>query len=244
MLGAPLLAATAALRAGAGLVQIATHHTLLGLALSHTPELVGHALSRNSDRQLLRDAEKADVLVIGPGMGLDATATRRLGALLKLGLPTLIDADGLTLLAKMKKAYRHQAGLTLTPHPGEMSRLGRHFGKTGIESSEAGRIETASACAEVFGAVVVLKGARTVVSDGNRVFVNPVSTTALSKAGTGDVLAGLAGTLMAQMNDAFDAARLAVHLHAQAGLLAEQELGARSVLASDVLRHLPHALKR
>lgn len=242
MLGAPVLAATAALRAGAGLVQVATHKSLLPFALTHTPELIGHALDGGSDRKLVADAEKADLLVIGPGMGLDGVANRRLKALLKVGLPTVLDADALTLLARFTKPYKHSASLTLTPHPGEMSRLGHHFGMKEIVSSEEARIVLARKAAYSFGATVVLKGSRTVVTDGGRVFVNPVSTTALSKAGTGDVLAGLTATMTAQLSDSFYAAQLAVHLHAQAGLMAESRLGGRSTLAGDLLTLLPEVL--
>lgn len=244
MLGAPVLSATAAMRAGAGLVQIAHHPALLAHALTLTPELVGHSLDPQSDERLVEAAEKADALVVGPGMGTDAIARRRLRALVKIGSPMVIDADGLTLLAEEEKGVKLPAGCVLTPHPGEMKRLGRHFGDEEIAKGDDARIGQAMKAAETFGAVVVLKGARTVVSDGERVYVEPTATSALGKAGTGDVLAGVTGCFLAQLGNAFDAAVLGVHLHALAGVAAGEAIGERSVLARDVLDHVKDAIRK
>lgn len=244
MLGAPVLSSTAALRAGAGLVQIAHHPELLPHALEITPELVGHALDSRSDKRLIEAAEKADAVVVGPGMGTDAIARRRLKALIKLGIPSVIDADALTLLAEEKKVLKLPAGCVLTPHPGEMKRLGKHFGDEEIAKGDDARIKQALKASEVFGAVVILKGARTVVAEADRAYVEPTVTSALGKAGTGDVLAGVTGCFLAQLGNAFDAAVLGVHLHALAGASAGEDLGERSVLARDVIDHIRVAIEK
>lgn len=249
MLGAPVLAGTAAYRTGAGWVQIAVDKTLLPAALSITPELVGLALDSTlaSLKHLLAAASLADALVIGPGMGVSSLSRKRLLALLKLKKPTLIDADAINLLAAEKKLPTLPEVCILTPHPGEMARLGRHFARTQIVTGDRARSELALTAALATGATIILKGARTVVAsppaDSSRFFINPLSTSALSKAGTGDVLAGIVATLLAQLRDPFAAATLGVSLHARAGLRAGQSLGNRSVLARDVILATAQILK-
>jgi NAD(P)H-hydrate epimerase len=240
MLGAPLLAGTAALRAGAGWVQIAVPGAILPAALSVTPELVGLPLDDEGDAEpLLAAAELADALVIGPGLGTGKPARAHLQALLRLEKPAVLDADALNLLAG-KSHWPKKLALraVLTPHPGEMKRLAPLIGRDDVPADDQGRIALAMAAATAFGQVVALKGEKTVVSDGSRVYLNRTGDSSLSKAGTGDVLAGLLGTLLAQMPDAFAAAVLAVHLHGRAGEQAGQRLGRRAVLARDVIDSL------
>jgi ADP-dependent NAD(P)H-hydrate dehydratase len=237
MIGAPVLAGTAALRMGAGLVQLAVPRSILPACLTITPELIGLGLGKAAGKdQLLEAGEKADAVVIGPGLGRTPEAEARLTRLVRLDKPMVIDADGLNLLAAMKKWPSYfKARAVLTPHPGEMARLGRLIRRTDVPSDDEGRIDIASAAAEAFGQVVVLKGERTVVTDGRRVYVNQTGNSALAKAGTGDVLSGILGTLLAQKMDRFDAACLAVHLHGRAGELAGGTIGMRSTLARDVV---------
>src|SRR3954470_23776267 len=124
MIGAPVLAGTAALRMGAGLVQIAVPRAILSTALSITPELIGLGLGKAAGKdQLLDAAEKADTVIIGPGLGVTPEARDRLVRLVRLEMPMVIDADALTLLAKEKRwpSFFKASGV-LTPHPGEMSR--------------------------------------------------------------------------------------------------------------------------
>lgn len=243
MLGATVFASTAALRSGLGLVQFALHRELLPHALTLLPEAVGHALDERSDKRLLADVERADAAVVGPGMGVTAVGRRRLLAVLRADLPTVVDADGLTLLAKERKLPKRKSPLVLTPHPGEMQRLGARFKQTEIAEGDEARIALATEAAKAYGATVILKGARTVVADGEQVFVNTISDSSLAKAGTGDVLAGVTGTMLAQLGRPFDAAVLAVHLHATAGVVAGERLGPRSTLARDVLDALPEAIR-
>ena len=232
------------MRVGSGLVQIAVPRSILQHALAITPELIGLGLGKAAGKdQLLEAAEKADVIVIGPGLGQTPEAEGRLTRLVRLDKPMVVDADGLNLLSKMKRwPTWFKARAVLTPHPGEMARLGKLIGRTDVPSDEPGRIEIARQAAEAFGQVVLLKGYGTVITDGDRVHVNRTGNSALSKAGTGDVLSGVIGALLGQDLQPFDAACLGAWLHGRAGELAGERLGLRSVLARDVVEALPHAL--
>jgi len=244
MIGAPVLAGTSALKLGSGLVQIAVPRSILPYALSITPELIGLGLGKAAAKdELLRAGEKADAIVIGPGLGQTPEAEARLTRLVRLDKPMVVDADGLNLIAFQKRWPTYfKARAVLTPHPGEMGRLGKLLGRTEVPKDEAGRIEMAAQAAEAFGQVVLLKGAGTVVTDGRRVYVNRTGDSSLSKAGTGDVLSGVIGSLLGQGVDRFEAAALGAWLHGRAGELAGQRLGMRSVLARDVIDALPAAV--
>ncbi len=244
MIGAPVLAGTAALRTGAGLVQIALPKSVLAAALSITPELIGLGLTLRGNKRLLEAAEKADVLVIGPGLGQSDESNERLKQLMRLDKPAVVDADALNFLAGKKRwPAWFKLHAVLTPHPGEMQRLAKLIGRSAVPTDEAGRIDIALAAANAFGQIVVLKGFRTVITDGKRVSINHTGNSSLSKAGAGDVLSGVIGTLLAQQMDPFDAARLGVHLHGRAGEIAGERLGMRSVLAIDVVGAISEALR-
>ena len=247
MIGAPAFAGAAALRSGAGLVQLAVPRAILSAALSITPECIGLGLGKAAAKDdLLKAGEQADAIVIGPGLGQTPEALARVTRLIRLDeKPIVVDADGLNLLAKQKTWPRFfKAAGVLTPHPGEMKRLAKQFGMNEVPSDDGGRIDTAVEAARAFRQVVVLKGSRTVVTDGDRVYVNRTGNSALSKAGTGDVLSGICGTLLAQQMDRFDAACAAVCLHGLAGEMAGERLGLRAVLARDVIDAIPAAIKR
>jgi len=246
MIGAPVLAGTAALRMGAGLVQIAVPRAILPYALSITPELIGIALGKAAGKDpLLEAAEAADAIVIGPGLGKTPEAMGRLTRLVRLDKPMVVDADGLNLLAKQKRwPSFFKAHAVLTPHPGEMGRLNKLLDRDKTPSDDDGRIDNAVAAARVFGQVVVLKGDRTVVTDGRQVYVNDTGNSALSKAGSGDVLSGILGCLLGQKIDRFDAACMAVRLHGIAGEVAGERIGLRSVLAREVIDAIPTAITR
>jgi NAD(P)H-hydrate epimerase len=242
MIGAPVLAATSALRMGAGLVQIAVPRAILPACLSITPELIGLGLGKEMS-ELVDAAEKADAIVIGPGMGTSRDALSRLQRLLRLDKPMVLDADALNLLAELKKwPADFKARAVLTPHPGEMARLGKLFGSKKVPEDERGRVDLATKAANAFGQVIVLKGERTVVTDGRRVYLNSTGDSSLSKAGSGDVLCGLIATLLAQSMAPFDAACAGVYLHGRAGVLAGEKMGRRCVLARDVIDAVPQAI--
>jgi ADP-dependent NAD(P)H-hydrate dehydratase len=230
MLGAPVFAGTAALRMGSGLVQIAVPESVLRSALSITPELIGLCLE--SRKELARAADSADVIVVGPGLGVSGHARKIVRELLVLRKNIVVDADGLGVLAGLEswpKSFFVKA--VLTPHPGEMAKL---MELKSIPFEKSARQEIAIKCAKRFGQVTVLKGFETIVTDGTRVYVNHTGDTSLAKAGTGDVLSGIIASLIGQQMELFEAACLGVHLHGLAGEAAKAQLGPRSVLASDV----------
>jgi len=245
MIGAPVMAGTSALRMGAGLVQAAVPKSILLAVLSITPELIGLGLgSGTKTGKLLEAAGKADAIVLGPGLGQSPQAHARVKSLIRLDKPMVIDADALNILAAAKRwTPSFKATAVLTPHPGEMSRLGKLFGRTEVPRDEPGRIDIATQAAKTFGQTIVLKGQATVVTDGLRVYVNTTGDSSLSKAGTGDVLSGVIGTLLAQKLPPFDAACAAVWLHGRAGEIAGQRQGMRCVLAREVIDALPQAIQ-
>lgn len=244
MVGAPALAGRAALVLGAGLVQVAVPTDILVAVVTITPELIGLSLDPNDDTELLEAAEKADAIAIGPGMGQSPEPQRRLLALLKTDATMVIDADALNILSTQPQwPADTRARAVLTPHPGEMKRLcGLLDREPAVPTDDDGRIDLAATAASTFGQVIVLKGSRTVVTDGQRVYVNHTGNSALSKAGAGDVLTGMTATLLAQKMDPFDAACVAVRLHGRAGEIAGERLGLRCVLAHDVITALPQAV--
>jgi NAD(P)H-hydrate epimerase len=244
MIGAPALAGTAALRLGAGLVQVGAPRAILPYILSITPELIGLPLGEAAGSDaLLAAGEKADAIVIGPGLGQTPEALGWLKRLVRLEKPMVVDADALNLLAKQKRwPSFFKAKAVLTPHPGEMARLAKLFGGGEVPGDDAGRMAIARKAAGTFSQVIVLKGDRTVVTDGRRVYVNHSGDSSLSKAGSGDVLSGILGTLLAQRMEPFAAACLAAHLHGLAGEIAGRRLGRRGVLARDVIDCLAEAI--
>lgn len=246
MLGAPILSGRAALRTGSGLVQVAMPGSVLAAGLSACPELIGLKLDdAKSDRALLDAAEKSEVIAIGPGLGISISSRRRLLKLIQLEKPMVIDADALNLLAREKSwPKKFDAHAILTPHPGEMKRLGKFLDINSVPSDEPGRIELATRAAKRFEQIVVLKGARTVVADfDGSVFVNQTGDSTLSKAGTGDVLTGIIASLVGQGMTPFDAACLGVHLHGLAGELAGRKFGQRSALASEVTESISEIIR-
>ncbi len=239
MLGAPVLAGTAALRMGSGLVQVAMPDTMLPAALSVTPELIG--LGR-SPREVIDAAKQADCVVVGPGLGQSPTAKKLLLSLLKLDREIVVDADGLNLLSTGKTFPKGVTKAVLTPHPGEMKRLAKLLGKSTVPSDDEGRLKLATLAANTFKQVIVLKGHRTVVTDGRRSYLNRTGDSSLSKAGTGDVLCGVISSLIGQGMDHFNAAVAAVWIHGKAGELAGELHTPRAVLARDVITALPAAV--
>ena len=153
----------------------------------------------------------------------------------------MVDADALNYLASLSKWPASFKGpAVLTPHPGEMHRLTK---KT-VPTDDGGRIKLAMTTACSTGKILVLKGHKTVVTDGNRIYVNHTGDSSLSKAGAGDVLSGIIASLIGQKIEIFDAACLGVHLHGLAGAIAGQILGRRCVLARDVIDSISDAMRQ
>jgi hydroxyethylthiazole kinase-like uncharacterized protein yjeF len=243
MLGAPSMAGRAALKLGSGLVEIAVPRAILVAALTITPELIGIGLDAGVSDELRSAADKAAVIVIGPGIGQSDDAFARLHTLAQLDKPMVVDADALNMIARQGVWPNwFKANAVLTPHPGEMKRLAKLIGRDTVPTEDAGRIDIATTAANAFGQTIVLKGSRTVVTDGQRVYLNHTGDSSLAKAGTGDVLSGMVGCLLGQKLTSFDAACTAVHLHGRAGEIAGEKLGLRCVLAHDVIEAIPQAV--
>jgi NAD(P)H-hydrate epimerase len=185
-------------------------------------------------------SQRADAVVLGPGLGGADSAVEAARALVRgVPVPMVVDADGLNAHAGDLIAFRERPAATvLTPHAGELGRLlGQPSGDI-----EAQRLAHARAAAATAGAVVILKGDDTLVADPDgRVAVSRGGAPALATAGTGDVLAGVTGALLAKGLDPFAAACAGVELHAAAGRLAAAEHGPHAVIASDVIDALPAA---
>jgi len=198
------------------------------------PGHIGHA----AEDIVLRHLEGASAAVIGPGLGPDRSTWRLIYDLLgRVRVPAVLDADALNALAANRRALKKLGkGRVLTPHPGEMGRL---LNKSTAEVNKD-RPKAAAQAAEEWGAVVVLKGAHTVVAaPGGRVSVDPHEVPALASGGTGDVLAGVIGGLLAQGCEPFTAAVTGVYVHASAGRAVSEHLGDSGLLASDLLLEIP-----
>lgn len=245
--GAAHLAAVGALRAGAGLVTVATPSACLPIVASMGAEYMTEPIDSNPDGldadavdQLLESAR--DVIAIGPGLGQGSGTRTFIQTLVdRATQPLVIDADGLNAFAGQpdRLAGREGREVIITPHPGEMARLA---GLT-IEEVQANRIEVARTFATTHQVYVVLKGHRTLVATPEgTVFVNPTGNPGMATGGTGDVLCGMVAALLAQLLDAEAACTLAVYLHGMAGDLAQADEGEMAMTAGDVAAHIGDAV--
>jgi len=243
--GAPTMAALAAARAGAGYVQLGVPKSveqtlelrLLEQMTRGLPEIDG-AHSADGVEVFLELAARAGAVVLGPGLGRSEGAfafARRVAAAVER--PLLIDADGLNAhVGVLEDLRRRSAPTVLTPHSGELGRLLERE----AADIDAHRLVCAREAAERSGAVVLLKGDDTIVAmPGGPAAISPGATPALATAGTGDVLSGVIGTLLAKGLDAFEAASLGTLAHARAGRTAAARHGADHVIAGDVIDALP-----
>ncbi len=268
MLGAPVITARAALRGGCGLVKLVMPAPLLGLALSMLPSATGFELPTDPSGEYLphvaaevidaaaglgpigggegggdADSITATVLAIGPGLGSgEGPAAAVLRVITQRDRHAVLDADALNVLATLPNfVHDLHAPSVITPHPGEFRRLAKVLGLRGDPAADADRARLAQEAAQRMGTIVVLKGHRTVVSDGLQTWTNSTGSAALATAGSGDALTGLIASLIAQFVappqearpfpmpprplpvgrplSLFDAARLAVMIH---GLAADK----------------------
>ena len=241
MIGAPALCANAALHSGAGLVQVVAPQHTLGHVISMAPCATGRALPGAGGPSLSEVAVSfgADVVAIGPGLDPSVNEPRLAELLADYSGNIVIDADGLNLLARMgqwQAGWPHQ--IVLTPHPGEMRRL---LAGRSINADVSDRTDCAIELSLSCGAIVVHKGANTVVTDGTRVYVNQSGNSGMATGGAGDVLTGVIAALMGQKMLPFDAAILGVYVHGLAGDMAAEELGRMSITALHLIEYLSDA---
>jgi ADP-dependent NAD(P)H-hydrate dehydratase / NAD(P)H-hydrate epimerase len=231
--GAALLAGLAAARVGTGLVALAVARSLQPLLAGRVPELVTIGLPDDAAAaEALIAARQPTALLVGSGLGEDDAQASLVERLVSIEGPLVLDGGALNILARSGDWWeRVRAAAVLTPHPGEFARLDG----TAVGDEDSERLERCIAAARRTGQVVVLKGARTVVAAPNgRIARAPFQNPALASAGTGDVLAGAIGGLLAQGFEPFEAACLGVYLHGAAGERVADRLGDSGLLASDL----------
>jgi NAD(P)H-hydrate epimerase len=275
MIGAPAIAARAALRSGVGLARMLTPAPILNEAITITPSATGVALPADADGNLVpheaaavfdEHTAGAHAIVLGPGLGWSnepgsplsaGTSAVVLRAALHAGCPLVLDADALNCLAATPEFQRDlRAPIVITPHPGEFARLAAALSMKAPDASEPARLAACETMAQRLGCVVVLKGMHTVVSNGHETWICHRGHACLATAGTGDVLAGLLGGLIAQFVrlspnpgkavsgrlSLLDCVRVGVEAHAIAGERWAAKHAEAGLLALELADLLPEVL--
>ena len=251
MPGAAVLASRAALRSGSGLVTLGTPKSLGYSMAKSTPEVMRLPLSENKEGALNLRAypqimafivkRRISALVVGPGLSQNKEAAglvRRLVS--KVKAPIVLDADGLNSFKGRSALLRHHGGpLVLTPHRKEFERV---FAEK-FPEKESDRERLAKKVSKFYDVVLVLKGHRTLVAQGGKIYMNKTGNPGLAKGGSGDVLAGVIASFIAQGLGAFEAAVWAVYFHGKAADLAVRKKSELGLTASDVIEYLPRAFK-
>lgn len=250
MSGAALLCASAALRAGAGLVKVAVPAEILPIVAAGNPCITTAPLPQDAEGRIAHAAlemltnlcEAQDVVAVGPGLGQSPELTALMIELAdKIARPMILDADGLNaFVGHLDKLRAAEASRIVTPHPGEFARLLQTDTKTVQGQRQARAVEFA----RKQNLIVVLKGRATIVTDGRRVYANTTGNPGMATGGTGDVLTGIIAALVGQHLPPFEAAQLGVYLHGLAGDLARDQIGDVSLIATDLLDFLPPALRQ
>lgn len=232
-IGAAYLSTVSSLKAGAGFSALVTSKEIIRSVSALLPEAV--YLSHNEG---LKKLNEFSVVLIGCGLGDNKKLFKTvISRLQKETMPVVIDADGLNILSKLD--INIPSNTVITPHPLEAARL------LGINLDDVlnNLDESAKKLQKKYNCVVVLKTHRTIICDKENFFINQHGNSALAKAGTGDVLAGIIAGLIAQGMKPFEAAKLGVYLHSRAGEIASEDLSEYSVLASDLIKYLPKAIE-
>lgn len=250
MAGAPVLATSAALRSGAGLVTLAFPESLYNVVSGKITEALLMPLDENEEgtfssgclKKLIANLDKYNAIVIGCGMGVNEDTKAVVREIVEnANVPVIVDADGLNILAKdISILSRAKSKVIITPHIGEMQRLC----KLEKDLILTDKINVAQRFSKENGVYVVLKGANTVVAapDSKRVYINNTGNTGLSKGGSGDVLAGLIGGFLVQGFEFTDAITSAVFVHGYTGDIVSERTSRRGMLPSDVINELAYSL--
>ena len=255
MAGAPALAAMAALRSGAGLVEMLVPEPVATIAAGFDPCVMTRGLPARDDGTFASDAlgeitarlRSADAVAVGPGLGRSDAVQQIVSTLwAELPQPAVFDADALWAMAQLDDAHRgqHAGPRLLTPHAGEMLRLLGSDPSAAAAADDRTALEDAAAdVARRIDAVIVLKGPATLVVDRTRRASNETGNPGMATGGTGDVLTGVVAALLGQRLDPFEAARLAAWIHGRAGDVAAHSIGEVSLTARDVIDGLPAAFR-
>lgn len=248
--GAAILCAEAALRSGSGLVTLGVPQSISTAVEEKTTEVMSVSLKDSKDgtfhpdahEEVLRELEgKKTALAVGPGISTSKGTGKLLEKVItQCEVPVVLDADALNIISKNPEILRKtKVPAVVTPHPGEMARLCG----VGTKQVQSDRVGVSTRFSEKYGCYVVLKGARTVVSTpGGEVFINPTGNSAMATAGTGDVLTGIIGGLVAQGYDSLQSCLLGVFLHGHAADLLLEETGAAGFTASEISRKIPASI--
>lgn len=275
MIGGPALSALAALRTGCGLAVLAVPRPLMAAALTIAPSATGLALPVDRRTRAIKPSAAAELLdqhlrsfrclAVGPGFGAEEPQQQVIVRLIAQDeVPLVLDADALNAMAALHDFQNDlRAPAVLTPHPGEYRRLAEAIGISHDPTEPQSRDAAASELAQRLGCVVVLKGQRTVISDGVRTIINQTGNPALATAGTGDILTGIIAGLIAQFYkpslgvgsrqitpqqqgglSLLDCAVLGVHVHGAAADAWANEHGQAGLLAEELIDRLPAALRQ
>lgn len=253
--GAAYLSSVSALRVGAGYVTLAAIPPVIEAVSAQMPDAVFLPLPQNGPI-LSKEAVPVIGNILKPstvcafGCGLSAIGapfdylTELVNQILQLFIEQktlcVLDADALNALSRSSETFRFDGRAVMTPHPKELSRL-LH---TDLESVQSNRVNAAREASQRFGAIVLLKGHKTVIANGNTYYINETGNSALAKAGSGDCLTGIIAGLLAQKMEPFNAAILGAKIHGIAGEIASAELSEYGVLASDLPRYIPQAIQK
>ena len=241
--GAAYLAAMGALRSGAGLTFLGVPESIYEIEAVKLNEPVvfplpddGGKLSEAAIPEILERLSKMDVVLIGPGLGQSEGTFQVVKAVLEQAkCPVVLDADGINLMAAHKDILRGRTNPTiLTPHAGEFARLG---------VNPADRVAAAEGMARELGCIMLLKGHRTVITDGTSTYINPTGNPGMAVGGSGDVLSGMIVSLLGQGIAPLEAAACGAWLHGAAGDICAEEIGQYGMLPTDMLHVLPRLLK-
>ena len=249
MSGAAVLCGRAALRSGAGLVQVASPAEVQDIVAAGCPAYMTTGIRQHTDgsfgdgtaEETFDLARSADVLAIGPGLGRGAGTGAFVRRMIEelADKPVVLDADGLFAVSPFRGVTGRTAPLVLTPHPGEFARL------TGgaAPDTDAERYKQAVTFARMFGCVLLLKGSGTLVTDGTKLYRNTTGNPGMATGGSGDVLTGVIAALIGQGLSALDAAILGAWVHGRAGDFGARALGQTALTAPDLVEHLPAAFR-
>ena len=248
--GAAVMAAKAALRMGAGLVTVGTPQSCWPVIARSMMELMTEALPETPQKTISEAAlpmvldllKGKDAVLIGPGISAHPSTAKLVVSLLpKIKVPAVIDADGLNILADNPDALKSfSCPAVLTPHPGEFARLIRRSNKDVLDN----RLALAAEFADKYKVFLVLKGYRTLVATPRgKIFINPTGNPGMATGGSGDVLSGMIASLIIQEKNILGATAAAVYLHGLSGDIGAKRIGERPLIAGDLIKYLPQALK-
>ena len=248
--GAAVMTGKAALKMGAGLVTIGTPESCLPIVARSMVELMTEPLPETSERTVSHEALKKvlsllkgkDAFMIGPGISTHKSTSKLVLSLIpKIKLPAVVDADALNILASKPEILKSlPQPVVLTPHPGEFARLLNLSTRDVVER----KLKLVPQFAQENRAYLVLKGYRTLIATPEgRIFVNPTGNPGMATAGSGDVLSGMIASMIIQEENLLEAILAAVYVHGLSGDIAAEKLGEKSLIAGDIIRYLPSAVR-